>query len=454
LREAMPFSKLGWLVIGSIYCFGTAPAQSRELNLREAVAFAVENSPLIKGAKASRAIAHLSTKNALSGFFPSIDLSLNGGVQQYQPPNSTDPFKSGFNLTLKENLYDNGVSITKHEIAQVEGESADLSLKRAIEKVSLDVVTEYYQFSFFSKMLEVKRDQFEILRKHFELVDGQYRQGFKTKKDVLRLEAQVRRAEIERSQAESNLENSVSHLKSLLGVQMRISVENLAFKPLEPSASKISFPTSSIALEKTLDFGIAALAKEASRLNAKFADREYWPRLNFVLTGSYDSKNFYGPLTPYSGTGFAPLTTPSGLVNGTEQWGWSAMVTIEYNLWDWGIRKRNIEIAESGRQLSDAKVQLQLESTASELEINTLRMNRLRSILNQQQSLLDQQVNAYDLLKNDYREGKVPYIDLITTLNDLFAAKTGFFSTYFDAMRVIANYYYYEGKLYEMVLRD
>jgi outer membrane protein TolC len=56
-------------------------------------------------------------------------------------------------------------------------------------------------------------------------------------------------------------------------------------------------------------------------------------------------------------------------------------------------------------------------------------------------------------IEQDYREGKVVYLDLITGLTALLNAKVNFFSTYFAAQQALAQYHFYEGTIADAVAR-
>ncbi|MGZ3687438.1 MAG: TolC family protein [Bdellovibrionota bacterium] len=65
--------------------------------------------------------------------------------------------------------------------------------------------------------------------------------------------------------------------------------------------------------------------------------------------------------------------------------------------------------------------------------------------------LLTLSQKTYVLLEEQYRLGKITYLDLITGLNDLLDAKTGFLSTHFSSLQSVAHYRFYEGTLYEAI---
>jgi outer membrane protein TolC len=57
------------------------------------------------------------------------------------------------------------------------------------------------------------------------------------------------------------------------------------------------------------------------------------------------------------------------------------------------------------------------------------------------------------LVEQQYNDGKVTYLDLITSLNELLNAKVQFYSAYYEALLNVAKYDYYKGTIYESLAR-
>ena len=64
------------------------------------------------------------------------------------------------------------------------------------------------------------------------------------------------------------------------------------------------------------------------------------------------------------------------------------------------------------------------------------------------QELLSLEEESNRNLEVQYHEGKVTYLDLITSLNNLLDAKVQFYTSYFEALQTIAKYRFYEGNIY------
>jgi outer membrane protein TolC len=57
----------------------------------------------------------------------------------------------------------------------------------------------------------------------------------------------------------------------------------------------------------------------------------------------------------------------------------------------------------------------------------------------------------FAILEEDYRQGKVAYLDLVTGLSDLLSARVSYYTNYISILTAMAQYRYYEGTIYETV---
>jgi outer membrane protein TolC len=78
-------------------------------------------------------------------------------------------------------------------------------------------------------------------------------------------------------------------------------------------------------------------------------------------------------------------------------------------------------------------------------------LSRLTQNYKLSQELLSLEEESNRNLETQYREGKVTYLDLITSLNSLLDAKVQFYSSYFEALQGVAKHKYFEGRIYETI---
>jgi outer membrane protein TolC len=415
------------------------------LTLTEAVRYAADHSPTLDNARRSAAIASAQYTSSWSKFLPSLDMKSSYGInrqKQYGLYLNDNPWTSDLNVALTENLYDNGATLTQFRIADLSSESNALAYLTARDKLALDVANAYYQLSLNIILADTSQEQLKTLVHQFTAVAAQYRQGMKTRQDYLRFKTQVGRAQIDALNAENAITTAKEELRRLIGAPTPSAAGTASppdFEPQRPAPLDVTraVPTQAPAFEKNYQYRAAQLQYRINDLNETFAHRNYWPQVAVSAGASYDNSGYVG-----SGQAF----NTNNLV------GWNAQLTLTYNIWDWGVRRRDVEIAEHNRGISDNAQNttlLQLNAGIRELMVE---LGRLRDNYKLAEEVLRLSEESYAFLDEQYRLGKIAYLDLITALNDLLAARVAFHTAYFDILKNVAQYRYYEGTLYDSIV--
>jgi outer membrane protein TolC len=426
-------------------------ASPRFLSLREAVEYTLENSPVFDSARKTQSVRELEYKSALAKILPSLDFTTTNGLQNNIPIASTTaanpiitsnpsaPWYSSLSLGLTENLYDNGVSLTQIGIAGLNRELAAISYQKTRDDLTLGVVSEFYRFSLATVLLEVRKQQQGMLEKQFRTLTNQYQQGFKTRGDYIRFKTQVQRAEIDRITSENNVIQAEANLRKLLGVSIQ-APEPPSFDPVKVDRDRKGdgvLPNQPPSIEAVYDYRITKIQEEIYGKNVTLVKRNYWPQVSVSSGVNYVNQNYLNSDTPFAAG---------------HQLSWNALVILQYNLWDWGTRKRDVEIAEYNRDIQGNVLSqnlLDINAQITGLMADVARVSKNYSLT---QELLKLEEESNRDFEAQYREGKVTYLDLVTELNNLLDAKVQFFTSYFDALNSSAKYKYYEGKLYESLM--
>jgi outer membrane protein TolC len=415
------------------------------MNFQEAIALALHHSLAYEQAQKNQSIRDLQYRSSIAKLLPSIDLSTQDGLQNNVPvsstdstlytPNPTAPWYSTFSLGLTETLYDNGVTLTNISIANLQREVSDLMLSKARDDLLLDVATQYYNYSLSTILLDVRKEQEELLGKQFRLLSSQYQQGFKTRADFLRLKTEVQRSEIDRLTADNNKTQSLVTLRRSLGINL--GTDSPEFAPIAIERSRnfedlgnISAPPE---LASFYDARIAKLQDELNDRNVDLARRKYFPQVSLTSGVSYNNQSYINANQPFAAG---------------HELSWNTLVSLQYNLWDWGSRKRDVEIADLNRQVAMENVNLGLQDQEAKVEGLMSDLKRVARSYALTSELLSMEEESNQLVERQYREGKSTYLDLITSINNLLDARIQFYTSYFDVLQNLAKYHYYQGKIY------
>jgi outer membrane protein TolC len=415
--------------------FAAAFGEARTLTVQEAVKLALEQAPRIHSAKANRDIASLEFKNSWSKFLPSLDLSSTFSATEQKPASGDNVLGSSASLALTENFYDNGATVTNFHIAKANSGIGNFQSDIDRDRLIYDVVKAMYEYSLLRKSLELRKEQQTNIEKQLAVIRARYRQGLQTRRDYIRARAQLQRSVITITNLSESVDTQLFQLRALVGLPASDSTD-FAFM----ATTEISGSPRIVDVTQTRQFKVYELQREVNELKTDLVERDYWPRVNLTGSVTYTFDDFHrgGPF-------YKDLSsdTKGGTLVGT------AGITLSYNLWDWGIRKRDWEKAHAQEILNNSVVrknQLELEST-----LHSLRQKLQRYWKDYQLSkdLLSMDKESYDTMDADFRQGRVAYLDLITALNDLSDSQINFYEAYYNLRGTLDEIAFYEGKIYE-----
>lgn len=411
------------------------------MSLKESLLFALEHSPSLAEEKQREQIGDFTYQSSKAKLLPSFDLDSKHGVGASHPPYSlsaTQPWISYLSAGITENLYDNGETLTNIKINRLGRDAARLTRVKVRDGLVMDVTAEFFHYSLDKKLIEVQIQQRDLVDKQFKSVNSQFEQGFKTKSDYLRFRAQAQKAELDYRSSVLDAQKSEVNLKNLVGAPTTsFATTEIGFEAIDPEGLDLRAPTAPPPLDGTYEVRIAKLQNEQKPLQTNLAERKLWPEIDVTTGISYTNANYLGN-QGNPGAGWGPNENYSG----------TFLVELKYNVFDWGIRKYDLETARANQVIQDNEQRKTELSTQATIQSLMLQIGQLKDNYNLTKDLLDSEVQSYNFVKRDYDEGKVAPYDLILAQNDVLSAKQSFYHAQYDLAEAIARYHYYSGDLY------
>lgn len=410
------------------------------LNLKQAIDYALEHSPTLNSSVREKSIREMEKENSIASFLPSLDLSATHGFRKTTPISGSMPshlWGGEATVSLTETLYDNGSSLTKFRISKLNSERAEIFFRRERDLLCKEVGLEFLQFSLASKLLGIQQEQHQLLKKQYESVAGRYHQGLTVRKDFLRFKTQLSRSNIDLVNSENSVEKSTRELNRLLAVPLDLQT-NIEFILDEQKIQWGQLSKISVQFEKHYDFQVAMIQKKIDDLEFNLIDRKYWPEIFLDSAVTYHA--------------FSPTGSPTTSAN-KDQLEWSAMLTLKYNIWDWGIRRKNAEVAQQRKSIQSNEIDAKLFVVRSEIERLLLDLKQLTDRFKLSEELLALEKTNLSLLNKEYQNGRTQFLDLITGLKDLADAKVKYFTAFYELKRGILSLQYHQGTLYESITK-
>lgn len=423
-------------VLTAAYLAFSSLAGANTFTLPQLAELAEQNSPAILRSRQIYEHHQLDFQNARARFLPSLDLEAVHGSLDSDPSERITPVRSLLSLKLKETFYDNGASITKFRQARRAAERTRIEYENLRDEHLVKVAEAYYDWSASLQFRQLDQNKQDLLRRQYRILEAHYKQGLKTKRDVLRIETEIRRLQLAILDRDNEIQMSLQKLASHIGVDRKYLAERGISSEVAKAPVKVPEKVEDLDVKEHRQFKIFELKNEEAVLGSNLVEREYWPRIS--LNGEINYKN-----EDY-------LDNPNGPY-GTDGWGWSALLKIEYNLWDFGIRNRDRQVARiKAKMVESENLQKRLD-LETELRKVTLELRKQSETVKMTDELLKLEQQSYNVLEAEYRNGRASYLDLITSLNQLIDARFKFMTSYFSLKKQNLQYDFHQGKLYENI---
>jgi len=445
-------------IFGSaLWLIGAASSATAEpINLSQALKYAMEHAPSMVQAREQIDVREAEVDRAKARYLPSLDLTtsqgyLRSGTQQVKSGTTPDglgpvvmstqaPWFSTLGLNLTETFYDNGQSYMQRDISEANREVSRLYMMDTRDSMLLRVSEAFYSLSQAEILLGTNVQQAQLTAKQLNKLEALYRQGLKTKREFFRLKSQAQRAAIEVSNAKVTRRNAEIELRRTMGVP--VDATGITFVTLTTDDIQAHDPEVSTQVPTVDQSYLAKITEYQNTIgedNIELARRRNLP----VLT--------VGSGLNYQVPDYLRVQAGSGAPDAPNSWTWNVTVGVNYNIWDAGSRRRDIDIAASQKVIQNRDNRDKLFARAAEIAKLMETLRNLKSNLQLNKELMRLEQSNFAILEEDYRQGKVAYLDLVTGLSDLLSARVSYYTNYISILTAMAQYRYYEGTIYETV---
>lgn len=350
-------------------------AETRFLNLDEAVSLALENNRLIEQRIEDREAArwNLSAvrRNAGLKFSWSMSSTRIGGryyhgwreqrytlqgmskearrernlnLANYPPYQSSNA--NSFSLTFP--LYTGGQLENQRKSARYGLNAADLNLEDARQQVKWRTAQAYYQALNYRDTIEVRQEAINLLNEHLRNVQIQFEVGTVALADVLATNVQLANSRQAYNTAQSNYENALATLNNIIGLPADTNLilageqKSSDYTPSEEDCLKY-------ALSHRPD-GIAATYAVKQAEAAVDSSKAGWrPNISAVVSGSITGEGAF----------------KADQAGGQERW--SAGIQMSWNIFDNNVTSAQVNAAKAQQRKAESVARQQIEQIQLEI---------------------------------------------------------------------------------------
>lgn len=411
------------------------------LSLQQAIALGLQNNYQIQISERELEIAQTSNDWSIAGRYPNIDvtLNLNNGYNRADNSNNPASFVRQSNLIssnivpgveLNWVLYNGGrVRITKQQLEELERLSQG-NVQVTVENTIEDIILAYYQALVQQEQLTVRIEVLLLSRQRVEYTIARQEFGQAASFDVL----QSQDAYINDSTSYliqlNTFENALRSLNLAMGVddlsrryalsdRLQFDAQNYVLDDLK---------TRLLANNRTLQN--LFINREIAQLDTRLVETTRLPVVGFRTGAGYGlNNNLFGTSTLASGD-----ARDLGGVR-TNNLNTFANITAAYNIFDWGVRNRNIQIARVRELTAQLDIEDYRRGISADLENTLATYNNQKQLVqvtnllvtNAQRSIAiaEDRFRAGLINLFDYRTVQLSYVNAVQSrLNAIFNLKT------------------------------
>ena len=352
-------------------------AETRFLNLDEAVELALENNRIIEQRIEDREAARWNlsairrnsglrfnwsassfriggryyhgwreARYQLYGLTPEQLKERHAKVEQfplYQSSNSN-------NATLSFPLYTGGRLEGQRRSARYGLNAADLNLENAKQQVKWQTAQAYYQALNYRDAIEARQEAINLLNEHLRTVQIQFEVGTVAMSDVLATNVQLANTQQAFNTAQGNYENALATLNNLIGLPADTNLVLVnEHKNNDSSYTRSEEDCLKYAIEHRPDGIAAAYAVKQAEANVDATRAGFRPTISAVIQGSITGEGAF----------------KADQVGGQERW--NAGIQLNWDIFDNNMTSAQVQQAKAQQRKAESVARQQLEQIQLEI---------------------------------------------------------------------------------------
>ena len=390
---------------------------NKRYELPELIDLAQRVNPETRVAWESARRAALAVGLVESEYFPLLAISALGGYQSYGVPIPQNLVSDGFfrlelaqvvpALNLKWLLLDFGRRGSTWDAAKQRLLAANLGFNWKHQQIAFGVQRGFYGLTSVRARIAVAQSSLDAARAVLDATESRLKTGLATRPELALARQQEAQAAFELEEVLDKERDAQVSLAESIGIPPTTPIQVTDFSALPPPAELQDSVEKTIdrALEKRPDLIARVAALRASEADLGRARAAYWPTLSLVgnvgsilgdarITADGKSTGWFGATQPSYGIG----------------------LSLEWEIFDGGARRRKVELAESARRAAQDEITATRDRAVSEVWKAYTDVKLAFRRLDVAAALVDASEQSYEDSLKSYRVG-------LGTLTDLLAAR-------------------------------
>lgn len=391
-----------------------ADAESVNIDLKSAVATAIENNRDIKISEYSLKEAEAAVSEAAAEKNPQLGYAWSGsrtGNKDKASGRSTfsNTFANG--LTVNWILWTGGQAEGIINSARYQRDAAEEAVYLQEAQTKLDATNAYYQYLEAINLADVSKESVDNLTGHLTNVQQQYNAGIVAKLDVLSSNVSLANAKQSYITAENARDVAEANLANIMRIPMNTK--------LVPADTHFPEPEFTISLDQALaaadknrwEIARAQYAYLATKEQLRSAKAGYMPTVKVSGGYNWGDDEFPG-------------------VDGTE--GWNVAGGLSWSLWDGGATDAKIKSAKAALASAEETLAQVREAVALEVRQDYLSIQAAKEKIRATEAAVAEAEEAYKIATVRYKSGVGINLDVLDAQLNLNSARTNYITAMYD----------------------
>ncbi len=403
--------------------------QARKLTLSESLQLGLKNSKELKIAQSKLVSAGAQVTSATSQMLPQLSFTGSytrlSNIPPFQvslpifakPIQISEVILDNYNLklTLQQPLFTGFRLSSLRSAAKSNYSAADMEYQSDLNNAALKIQSAFWNYYKAELIRNVLKDNLKQIKQHVDDTKNFLANGLATKNDILKLEVQYSNAELQKIEADNNVDIARSAFNQALGLPLE-SMTEIETENVQPEKSDFNLQEL-IAEARNNRHDLKALESrvEASSAGVRAAQSGWLPSVYLVGDYYYNKPNqrILPAVNQFKDT-------------------WDVSVSLNWSIWNWGYTSSQTTIAEQTKVQAETSLSQLKDAVEIEVYQNFLTYGRAYEKVNVSKLGVDQAEENYRTIKEKYNTQVASSTDLIDAETALVQAKTNYSNSLVD----------------------
>lgn len=415
-----------WILYGCCWLAGfPLAAQTAALGADEYKRKVLEYSQQIKQSAEQRIAMQEAMRTAKTAYFPRLDFTGSGqyrindydmdfGGAKIAMANETYSVEAG----LMQNLYNGGAVRNSYKAAEVQKSIAEKTEELTVDNVVYAADVNYWSTVAKKDLYLVMTQYVKIIRELEKVLTDRFEDGYISKTDLLQVQARLKDAELQKSNAFKQYQIALQNLNVLMGqapmneVEVTDSISTALALPPRIGAEAV--------FADRPEYTIAGLNIEYQKRQVGLTRSKYLPSLAIGLKENWGTQMLN--------------------IDGSTMWNTLAVASLNIPVFHWGAHRKDVNRQKALLRATEYDLQITKDRITQEVSnawTNLTENTKQITVAEEATKIAEENL---DLNTFSYTEGKLPIIDVLSAQVTWIQSYSSLIQTWLQQKVSLADY--------------